>query len=248
VWPLLVLLCSRRQLLQTCVGLSIVALAMRLLLRDNWMAVYTLTFCRMDALLAGAMVAIVARNAARRAALRRQGRWVVLAAAAAASVLVALPGGIEARSPALRAGSFTLTAILSVGILIATLDAAPRGLLGRVMRSSPLRVLGTYSYGLYVLHSALRPVWARLVDVPTLARTLHSPALAVFLYFVAATAGSLLLAWPSYHFFEKRFLVLKRYFEGDRRPTMADGARESAAPAPQTGHDHSSPNLVVTGP
>ena len=214
LWPLIVFFCDRRALLQACVGLSLMALVMRMLFRDNWYAVYTLTPCRMDGLVVGALVAVLEREPAGRIALRKYGRPLSLVAAVAFAVILWLPGGLEARAPMLRAFTFTLTTIVSAGVLVATIDASETSVLGRVMRGSTLRMFGAYSYGLYVFHSALRPLWARLIPVASIARTLHSPALAVVIFFVLATAGSLAIAWPSYHLFEKRFLVLKRFFEG----------------------------------
>jgi peptidoglycan/LPS O-acetylase OafA/YrhL len=221
-WPLIVWFCDRRALLQTCVGLSLLALAVRLLLRDDWHAVYALTPCRIDALVAGAVVAVLEREPAWSVALRRYGWPLALLAAIAFAVIVGLPGELEARSPAVRATAFTFTSILAAAAMVSTLDAPATSVLGRIMGSSTLRTIGKYSYGLYVFHDPLRPVWGWLIPPPTLARTLHSPALALVVYFVLATAGSLAVAWASYHLFEKRFLALKRYFESDPRRAPAE--------------------------
>ncbi len=216
VWPVLVYLCSKRALPRVAFALVLTALGVRLLLRHDPMAGYTLTPCRMDALLVGALLSIALNSPTGVAFLRGPARFVVVTALGLFAIAVALPGGAESRSPTFRACVFTLTAILAAAIVVRTLESKPTSWLGRVTGSSLLRTIGAYSYGLYLFHSALRPLFAKLIPVREIARLTHSPTLAVVLYFVLATAGSLALAWPSYHLFEKPFLKLKRYFEAKR--------------------------------
>jgi len=102
-----------------------------------------------------------------------------------------------------------------------------RGPLRRLFESRPLRVLGKYSYGLYVLHVPLQPLYLRLFPPARLgalgAGLGHTGSRLVgLLGFTALAAGVTLgLAMLSFHLFERPFLRLKRFFEyGEVRPEL----------------------------
>src|SRR3954471_12053673 len=80
VWPLLVLLLSRRALIGICVACLPISLALRLyfIARGNSAGADFFTASRMDALAVGALVATLARQPAGLAALRRPARWIVI--------------------------------------------------------------------------------------------------------------------------------------------------------------------------
>jgi peptidoglycan/LPS O-acetylase OafA/YrhL len=82
---------------------------------------------------------------------------------------------------------------------------------GRVFSSPFLRFFGKYSYGIYVFHYTLH---LNLTGPfrEFIGRHTHSHALAVAGGAVAVTALSILVALLSYHFYEKHFLKLKRFF------------------------------------
>jgi peptidoglycan/LPS O-acetylase OafA/YrhL len=75
-----------------------------------------------------------------------------------------------------------------------------------------LRWFGKYSYGIYVYHHALKPIWISFLWERAIVPWAGTGWAATLLYTVAATALSLGLAWLSWHLFEARILALKKYF------------------------------------
>ncbi|HLK39152.1 MAG TPA: hypothetical protein VKU41_20460 [Polyangiaceae bacterium] len=111
------------------------------------------------------------------------------------------------------------------------------GLLRRALESRVLRGFGKYSYGAYVLHTPMEPVFLRLVPpekIAGMARGLgHSGSRLVGLLGFGAIGigGTMLLALASYYAYEKPFLGLKRYFEYDRSSGPAVAPRPAAEPS-----------------
>jgi peptidoglycan/LPS O-acetylase OafA/YrhL len=98
-------------------------------------------------------------------------------------------------------------ATLFAALLVTTL--APHSPANALFSTRPLRFLGTYSYGLYVFHGLLEPVFApwRSPDVlPAL-----SPAGRSLVAIALWAAASLALALLSKRLLEDPFLRLKRY-------------------------------------
>jgi peptidoglycan/LPS O-acetylase OafA/YrhL len=89
-------------------------------------------------------------------------------------------------------------ALLALGsaalILLALRPSVPRW-----MTATPMRALGTYSYGIYVWH------WFVQVPMVVYAADLHPAAFAA-----TGVAVSLILRVVSYHVLERPFLQLKR--------------------------------------
>jgi len=80
-----------------------------------------------------------------------------------------------------------------------------------VLRAPPLRLLGRYSYAMYIFHKPLHDLLGKPL-LQSLGWYEHAgPALATG-YIVAGTLATLALAMLSYHLFEKHFLGMKRWF------------------------------------
>jgi peptidoglycan/LPS O-acetylase OafA/YrhL len=92
--------------------------------------------------------------------------------------------------------------------------ARPDDVLGRMFRSLPLRGLGKYSYGMYVFHMILLGLLAFMHrnPIPGFFLALHSELLGVWAFTVAMILLTLLVAFISYHAFERPFLKLKDHF------------------------------------
>lgn len=243
-WPLCVLLLGRDALLRLCVGMVCSAVLFRcgLLVFGAPLAAYVLPFARMDSLAIGAFVALAGAGAGGLEPLVRQARplgWSVAAILGAAFVA---QGELGHFTVFMQTVGYTLVAIL---FAVVVLHAAARqeSWAGRVGRLRCLRFLGTYSYGIYVLHNPVRLVLHQAGLNPKTTVAAGDPQLApVLLYLSLGVAGSVALAVASWHLFERPVLRLKRHFEYTSAPppvpAWSDPAvgtfpgEPAAAPAP----------------
>jgi peptidoglycan/LPS O-acetylase OafA/YrhL len=230
VWPFVVLLASRRRLLQIAAGTAIVGGAVRVATIHGLgaAAAYTFTPGRLDGLMAGAVVAVIARGPAGLLAWRD---WAWRAVAVGGAALVALGiwhGGLAWDDPAALVVGLPLLALVCAALLV--LAVTTHGRWPRLLRAPYLRACGRYSYGLYVFHYPL--LWAvdyKLGGLFTRADALvPGSALPGMLLRIAITVPLCFgLALASYHWYEKRFLTLKQYFADDAIPRSPAAEAES---------------------
>ncbi len=210
-WPWVVVWLDRRWLGRLCVGFFFMAPILQSLLSDaagNTLSGYVSTVGRLNTLGMGALLAIAWRSPEWWEPLQRHaGR----AFAATGLLLLAVLGGgwnfslwkfdlLSALIPicfgsglvyALRPGGNRWQALLSTGVM---------------------RGLGTYSYGLYVYHHLLKPVWVKVFWDGWITAHCGTGVLAVACYIVAAGTASLAVAWLSWTLLESPCLRLKRHF------------------------------------
>jgi peptidoglycan/LPS O-acetylase OafA/YrhL len=226
IWPAFVLLLDRRNLLRACALLVVGAFALRLFLIADVTsffssnAAHVLMPARMDTFALGALIALALRGGE----LQRVARWAPLAAAGALVVLAALFVARDGLSPVdrpVQTLGFSALAILFAALLTMTLAPVGGVDLAAVLRLPPLTFIGRYAYGIYVCHLLVAfelSVWMLHND---LLRTAFGSQIPLNVLFSAtATAISVLIAWLSWHLYEKQFLKLKRFFpyggSGDR--------------------------------
>jgi len=211
LWPLAVWSASPRRLLAVCAAATVGALATRAALAAAQFpheALYMFTPCRMDALALGAAAAALLRIPQAHAWLCRSTRGIALAAV---TMLVAVAAGTDlfaVYDPASQLFGYTFLALaFALSVLLAVLPT--RGILARALRPlsfAPLRLIGRYSYGMYVFHLPLHV----FVGLPLLHRLMPqiTPAAAI-VYAAAMTIASFAVAALSYELFERHFLRLK---------------------------------------
>ena len=209
VWPLIVFLVTRRGLVWVCAAALLGAALSRWALLDNGIATYSLTICRIDGLVYGALVALLAREA-------NGARWLGRVSGPAALVLAPISVAVYS----IPEGSlrwlgvifrYTLVDAFFAAVLAFALFATETSRFGGLLRGGFLRSFGKYSYGIYVIHVMIKTDSARL-----LARVmgfLHVELLRVWAYSIVMTAVSFGIAFLSYHLFEKHFLRLKDRFQ-----------------------------------
>ncbi len=219
LWPLVVwFVRDRVRLLWTAAGLSMLALLLRsievamfpLSVAETWVF-RTLPF-RMDALLIGAMLALLLRGPE---ADRWQRRSLPVALGASALVLLIFLLSPGYDSPWLLTLGLSLTPVASAGLIGMTLRAGEA--VERFFHLRPMRTLGRYSYGFYLFHTIYGWAWIQLLVL--LNHRLHSIALAGVVALFANFVVTFLVSKLSYDLFERRFLVLKRGFEYDSEIT-----------------------------
>jgi peptidoglycan/LPS O-acetylase OafA/YrhL len=216
LWPTVVLIFSRRQLIKICVGCLIVAELARIVLYGigvNPWVVYFSSLTRMDGIAAGAMLALIVRGPTpveRISAVARPIIW------ASASVVGAVFIARQAFFPQDSMVHLFALSPLATGFasILALAVLQPAGFFGRVFSHRALRFWGTYSYGLYVLHRTAETITASFGFEARNFPLWHGSEIPRFTLIVVGNLSvSLVLALASWHLFERPILGLKRFFE-----------------------------------
>ena len=220
VWPLLVFWLGRRRLPWLCALLIGGCLALRTLLilqGTPWVSVYVMTVARLDDLAVGCAIACLMRGPRGLAPLIPVAR--IVGGACLACVIGAMlvgGGGLVLWEEWTVTLGFSVISLGFGSALVAALSARPTGVVSRVLGSVPLRVLGKYSYALYVVHL---PIVVLLMNVQfSFGRSaffgyVAMPGTASYLFDLAATIGlSFTAAIVSWHAIERPFLRLKSRF------------------------------------
>jgi peptidoglycan/LPS O-acetylase OafA/YrhL len=216
LWPTVVLLCSPRGLLKACcvlIGMSLLSRLLLVLLGYGEVPVSQWSFCRMDALAVGAALAVVFKTgAAGLEPLKRAARvlvWIVPVVV----LSVNLKWGSLMRNPAFLVAGYTALAAMFGSLLLLTVTTSPGSALTRVFSNSFMRMLGRYSYAIYLFNQPVKFLLRDFVFDPNVDLTLSGSRVpAQFLFFLFAGGVTVALAWGSWHLFEKHFLKLKELF------------------------------------
>jgi peptidoglycan/LPS O-acetylase OafA/YrhL len=178
---------------------------------------------RMDALVFGGLLALLARDPDGVATLVRQIRPALAMGAAGLVAAVAwsvttLPAGEYLPATALHVQliAYPAIALLAGAVLVAALDGNTFPRLQRALCSPVLMRFGKYSYGLYILHILLRDFLRDRYfgsGTPVVMGTQIPSAILIIAMCIGA---SFVVAWVSWHLYEKHFLGLKRFFEYKR--------------------------------
>lgn len=172
-------------------------------------AAFVLMPAHLDGLLLGAMLAAYEPKVSSDPTRSRRLFTVLLVGGVAfVAILPKLGIGYALAHYALSVTGWSLAC---VGFLGLALTAPDGSLLKRVLTLRPLAAIGTYSYGVYLVH---QPLMRALV--PRLNALSGSPLRHWALMAIVGGLLSFALAWVMYHTFELRFLALKRYFEPTR--------------------------------
>jgi len=214
-WPLMVWLLSDRGLVRLCVALIVIAPVCRayaVVSGENPLVPYVATQCRMDCLALGALLAVlIQRRSARE--LLRSFQWVGLFSAAAAIVCFALDGrvigSIHLGKP-IAVISYTFIAFAWAAFLLLSLQTA--GVANRILSQRWLRFFGVYSYGMYIYHRLILNTLTTWFSMRKMAWHGHIWT-AVIPHYALCLGATALMAFASYHLFEKHFLKLKRFFD-----------------------------------
>jgi peptidoglycan/LPS O-acetylase OafA/YrhL len=218
-WPGVVWLLRGRRLALASLLLVVAGPALRSILvyATDWPpgSAFRVTPGRLDELALGALLATLLRTPAGRAWLR-QPRVVGAAMSLGALGFIWLGlanHGFDMHRPALQIWSHTLLGLAFGGLVTRTVCTAGTGArVQRILGALPLRLLGRYSYGIYVLHYLVH-LWAlRTLRAWPPGAALLSSRVGYAGYAIAGAAASVALAAVSWHLLEQRCLALKRYF------------------------------------
>jgi peptidoglycan/LPS O-acetylase OafA/YrhL len=212
-WPFVVRKLTHRSLMVFCAALIVMSIACRVvfLLLHMTTAAYALTFCRLDSLAIGAMVALAIRH-------RRYWRIAVKGAPLLTAVtlggLVAIVGvtrDVGNHNFMMGTIGFSLWGLFFGSCLVILLSAREGCFGSRVASCRVFRFFGKYSYCLYVCH---QPLIIALVlagiKSDSLTRIFHSKMLAVLVMNGMVLLMAVAISLASWHLFEKHFLKLKK--------------------------------------
>jgi peptidoglycan/LPS O-acetylase OafA/YrhL len=193
VWPLVVRLCSQTLLRKIAISVICICPALRLYLSFHQVNIYSDTFCRLDCLMAGALLATMIRSANFQPRALLTGAWITL--------FVSTPLALTLEAFHARWIVFSFTALGSVSLIYLGLFSSQKWL-QTILTSRFLVYTGTISYGIYLLEKFP-------VDAVKSFHLDHNGVLAMPIT-VAATFALAVLSW---NLLEKPFLRLKIYFE-----------------------------------
>jgi peptidoglycan/LPS O-acetylase OafA/YrhL len=225
VWPMIVLLTTRRQLRWTCGAMFVGAWALRFWLsaRGNLAAPYFFTLCRVDDLAVGAFIAAMAREKDGLEKLRACAQWVAIVA------LWALLGtAMHIRhffqlEPFVERYAYSAFSALYGAMLVFALTAKPWNWYRVAIENPVFRSYGKYSYAIYIFHWLLfDQLFNRIAPLEKLADTLGTPDAALTARFLIVAAVSWAVGFVSWHAYEKHFLKLKRAFYTNPKSSPTD--------------------------
>jgi peptidoglycan/LPS O-acetylase OafA/YrhL len=213
LWPLAIFFLSRRKtLIQICIAGVVCALLLRIVLTQHGAAtwvLYTELPTRMDALFAGALLALGLRGPRPDFWLSQARLYAVMAGCCLTLVLLfAKAGSLYFASSEMTTLGYSMLAGVYVCIVaLALVPGTPPNRIGRIRE---LRFFGRYSYGLYVWHDLPSPICVTWQAWFT--HNIHPLILAQIAYAMAMLALFTGVAAASYHLLEVRFLELKSNF------------------------------------
>lgn len=230
VWPLLIYLARKRgNLLKICAVSLLVCPLIRLALwmhGAEYIAVHTNTFCRADTLLAGAALALLLRGSLHDNTLRIA-PWLTLAIFAAMYSSDTMRTSFDMHVsfwPALQlALRYSFLAGGYMGLIALSFSSRSAR---RLFQLHPLRSLGKYSYGIYVLHLILFSYIQSPLKNAIASHLTSNKGVGVMLAGIVTFPISFLAAYLSYQLYEKRFLRLKRFFDY-RTPKLSSSPRST---------------------
>lgn len=198
-WPLLVYYLNNKKVAIASIIIIVIAFLMRLFLANHHYEVYYFTFCRMDELAIGALLALL--EVKNKLISKNATKFLLLFVMIIIPTIIIWVNFSGSAIPVVQVVKFLMIAFSYFSIIGFLISVKETNFIKRILQIKPLLFSGKISYGLYVFH----PVCFEIVH-----RFLNTN---IILNFVLSFASTFLVSFISYYVFENRFLKLKKYFE-----------------------------------
>lgn len=208
VWPLVVYFCSAATTLRLALVLACLCSAARIgwsALGLSEVAPSVLTVFRCDALLLGAVLAVVARSSNGLPAWRRLAFWT-------APCLLAVGLVMDYSGRRCLTLGLTIWPLAWISLLTLLLTADVNSVVARLFKQRWLLSLGRTSYAMYVFQSPLIPLVAPLFASLGIGALVGGGVPGHLVWMAVMFALTYSLALLSWHAYEKHWLSLKRLF------------------------------------
>jgi peptidoglycan/LPS O-acetylase OafA/YrhL len=229
IWPFAVAVLSRKSLKNLCVFLILFSLGLRCAIvwgEPSGIArlnAYVFTLCRLDALAAGGLIAILWRTEKGLSGYQGVAKAGAFVLGPLLCALLVYCGGDFNHPLVLCVGFSAGLTLFSCWLILAL------GSPGKFLVFPPLLLLGRYSYCLYLAHIPVRNLVKSLAFNPDATQLMGSRNLSYLTLAAIAFAVTLVAAHLSYHLFEKRILALKDKLAPHSRAGDGDTSRSEAA-------------------
>jgi peptidoglycan/LPS O-acetylase OafA/YrhL len=219
VWPFVIASCSRTMGMRVCALTFVASAGARigwLMMGGNAVAAEVFTMFRLDALCAGAWVALAVRGPNKLGGLIPAALITIVGTGLLLLPLVTLRMRLLTVPTTLFALFFSAFIVLSVA-------STKSGVLSFLGKSQVLQWFGRYSYGMYVYQNLLLYGLAGFFTADILREATGSLLFGRVTYMAVMCVLTCLAAWISWHIYEKRWLSYKHLFEG-KKPASTTSA------------------------
>lgn len=215
LWPWVVYTFNRERLLRICLGIFFTAFIVRtgMTLADmNAISIYVFTPGRLDVLAAGAFVALIGEGSRGiRALLLAQQIFIITGIICLG--LAIWRGGASNADPVILTVGLSLISIHFAAFIALVRTLPSDHWLVTLLSSTLLRVFGKYSFAMYLAHVPLSALVRDTLYPPDQLLTLGGSKLpGQMLFYVGTISFTFVVAFLSWHCWEKHFLKLKRSF------------------------------------
>jgi peptidoglycan/LPS O-acetylase OafA/YrhL len=197
IWPVLIVICTQKQLFKTAFILVGVAIISRLWLMHNIAAVHYFTLSCCDSMALGGLLAAIERKGLLmkyKAANKQLLLWSL-------GILLVTGMFFDYNNPAIVQIRPLTISVFYFSLIWYMVTSAENNWLNRALRNKPLLYVSLISYGVYVYH----PMCNFMVQT-------HFPALPNLLKFISSLGLTIIISSISYFLYEKWFIGLKKYF------------------------------------
>ncbi len=231
LWPWVVYAFNRERLLRICLIIFSTAFMVRtaMTLADmNPISTYVFTLGRLDVLAAGAFVALAAEGSIGIQGLQ-PARQICLITGVVCLGLAAWRGGASNMDPVILTVGLSFVAIHFASLIAVIRTLPSHHWLVRFFSSKLLRAFGKYSFAIYLVHLPLSALVRDTLYHPDQFLTLWGSKLPGQMLFYVGTASLVfIIAFASWHLWEKHFLRLKKSF------TATSDGKQSKRARPKT--------------